>query len=119
MMLFVTTQSASMVVSSKIYELVILALGWTLHRLPMTEDVMTTFSNIWECEPISVFVPTVQVLEGVSEWSRGGATKRTATGQRYCPEGNTYFLSCVRMRASLGDYYREPEGTSILTICPC
>ena len=62
MMLFVMTQSASMVVSSKIYEFVILALGCILQRLPITEDVTTALSNIWESEPISVFMPTVHVL---------------------------------------------------------
>ena len=67
MMLFVITQSASMVVSSKMYEFVILALGWILHRLPMTEDVTTALSNIWECEPINVFVPTVHVLGFVNK----------------------------------------------------
>ena len=108
-----------MVVSSKMYELVTLALGWILHRLPMTEDVMTALSNIWECEPINVFVPTLQVLQGVSKWPRDYAVKRTVIGQRCCPGENIYFLSCVRTSANLGDCYRGPGGTSILTICPC
>ena len=41
---------------------------------------MIAFSNIWECEPINVFVPIVQVLQGMSELLRDDTVERTAIG---------------------------------------